>query len=46
VFYQLSGFSRLVPGFTKAGAKEAEGAHGQPRWRQEGRMVILLFEQN
>lgn len=28
-----SPISRLVPGFPKVGAKEAEGAQGQPRWR-------------
>lgn len=39
--------SRLVLGFTKVGAKEAEGAHGLPKWRHGGRVVFfLLFEQN
>lgn len=42
-----SSISRLVPGFPKVGAKEAERAQGQPKRRHNGRLVnFLLFEQN
>lgn len=42
-----SSISRMVPDFPKVGTKEVDWAHGQPRWRHKGRLVVLLlFEQN